>query len=294
MKRCRSMLFMPGNNPGMLTGAQSLGADCVIFDLEDAVARTEKDAARILIRHALTYMKPQGVSVAVRINALDTPFWKEDITAVVHGGADIILVPKTNSPDYVREAMAGLEAAEAEQRAEDARILVFALVESALGIENAFAVAAAHKRLGGMLLGAEDLTAELGAKRTAKGDEIFYARSRVVTACRAAGIRAIDTPFPFVADLEGLASDAAFAAQLGFDGKAVISPHHVVAVNAAFSPDPEQINWAGRVMAVARRAAGEGKGVASLDGMMIDLPVIKRAERILSMIDGPAEDAHAN
>jgi citrate lyase subunit beta/citryl-CoA lyase len=174
------------------------------------------------------------------------------------------------------------------------RSLVFALVESALGIENALAIASSHKRLGGILLGAEDLTAELGARRTAKGDEILYARSRIVMACRAAGIRAIDTPFPFVADPEGLDADAAFAAQLGFDGKAAISPHHVTAINSAFSPTPEQINWAGRVTAVARRAAEEGKGVVSLDGMMIDLPVIKRAERILSLIDGPLEDAHAN
>ncbi|MDR0239436.1 MAG: CoA ester lyase [Deltaproteobacteria bacterium] len=294
MKRCRSMLFMPGNNPGMLASAQSLGADCVIFDMEDAVAQTEKDAARILIRHALTYMRPQGVGVAVRINALDTAFWKEDIAAVVRGGADFVLAPKTNGPDYVRELMAGLEAAEAEHGVKDARIVVFALVESALGIENAFAIASAHKRLGGMLLGAEDLTAELGARRSAGGDEIFHARSRILMACRAAGIRAIDTPFPFVTDLEALAADAAFAAQLGFDGKAAISPHHIVTINAAFSPSPEQINWAGRVMAVARRAAGEGKGVASLDGMMIDLPVIKRAERILAMCDGPVEDFHAN
>jgi citrate lyase subunit beta/citryl-CoA lyase len=294
MKRCRTMLFMPGNNPGMLASAQSLGADCVIFDIEDAVALTEKDAARILIRHALTAMKPQGVGVAVRINALDTPFWKEDIAAVARGGADIILAPKADSQAYVLELMAALEAAEAEHGVEDRRIVVFALVESALGIENAFAVASAHKRLTGILLGAEDLTAGLGAKRTAKGDEILYARSRILMACRAAGIRAIDTPFPFVTDMEGLAADAAFAAQLGFDGKAVISPRQVVAINAAFSPGPEQINWAVRVMEVARRAAEEGKGVAVLDGMMIDLPVIKRAERILALIDGPLEDAHAN
>ena len=164
------MLFMPGNNPGMLTSAQSLGADCVIFDMEDAVARTEKDAARILIRNALTCMKPQGVGVAVRINALDTPYWKEDLAAVARGGADILLAPKTNGPDYVRKVAAALEAAELEQGVGDKRIIIFALIESSLGIENAFAVASAHERLGGMMLGAEDLTAELGAKRTPKGN----------------------------------------------------------------------------------------------------------------------------
>jgi citrate lyase subunit beta/citryl-CoA lyase len=288
------MLFMPGNNPGMLTSARSLGADWVIFDMEDSVPRTEKDSARILIRHALTCMRPQGVGVAVRINAPNTPFWKEDLAAVVRGGADIVLVPKTNSPDCVREVVAALEAVEAVHGADKGRIVVFALVETSLGIENAFAIATAHKRLGGIQLGAEDLTAELGARRTPKGDEILYARSRILMACRAAGIRAIDTPFPFVADMAGLAADAACAAQLGFDGKAVISPQHVVVVNAAFSPDPEQIDWAGRVMDVARRAAEEGKGAVSLDGMMIDMPVIKRAERILSLADGPQEYPLAN
>jgi len=288
------MLFMPGNNPGMLASAQCLGADCVIFDMEDAVPGTEKDAARILIRHALGAVKPQGASIAVRINALDTSFWRQDIAAAAQGGADIVLAPKIHGPDCVRELIAALEAAEAEHCTEGARIVVFALVESALGIEHTLAIATAHKRLGGMLLGAEDLTAELGAKRTAGGDEILYARSRIVMACRAAGIQAIDTPFPFVTDPEGLAADAARAAQLGFDGKAAISPHHVVAINAAFSPDPEQIDRARRVLAVARRAAGEGKGAVSLDGMMIDLPVIKRAERILSLIDGPVEDVHAH
>ena len=288
------MLFIPGNSPGMLTSAQSLGADCVIFDMEDSVAQTEKDTARILIRHALTDTRPYGVDVAVRINALGTPFWKEDIAAVVRGGADILVAPKTNSPDYVREIMAGLEAAELAQGVGEQRIVVFALIESALGIENAFAIASAHKRLGGILLGAEDLTAELGAERTPKGDEILYARSRIVMACRAAGIQAMDTPFPFVTDMAGLAADAAFAAQLGFDGKAAISPHHVVAINEAFSPSPAQINWANRVMEVARRAAKEGKGAASLDGMMIDLPIIKRAERILSLFNAPLEDMHAH
>lgn len=126
----------------------------------------------------------------------------------------------------------------------------------------------------------------MGAQRTAEGAEIAYARSRLLTACKAAGVLAIDTPFPFVSDLEGLEKDgAAFAVQLGFDGKAVISPHHVHRVNRAFVPAPEKINWARRVMAAARLAEAEGKGAVSLDGMMIDLPIIKRAERILLLAD---------
>lgn len=286
----RTFLFMPGNNPGMLANAAVLGADAVIFDLEDAVARTEKDAARILVRHALAAAHP-GVPAAVRVNALDTPFWREDIAAAVAGGADIILLPKTDCPEGVEQAASVMAAEEA--RLDRKPLALMALVESSLGVENAFAIARAHKRLAGILLGAEDLTAELGARRSARGDEIFYARSRVLMACKAAGVLAVDTPYPFVTDMEGLAADAALAAGMGFDGKAVISPHHVHAVNSAFSPAPEQVRWAERVLAAARRAEAEGKGAVSLDGMMIDAPVIKRAERYLLLAGRPVEAGYA-
>lgn len=291
MKRCRTLLFMPGNNPGMLANAGSLGADIVIFDLEDAVAQAEKDTARILVRNALTYMKP-ATGVTVRINALDTPYWQQDIQAAVQGGADYILAPKCAQPSDAHTLIQTIEDAE-NKAGRDKKILLFGLIESTLGVENAFALAGSHPRLAAILLGAEDLTAELGARRTPKGDEILYARSRVLMACRAAGIKALDTPFPFVTDLDGLKADAAFSAQLGFDGKAVISPHHVHDVNAAFSPSAEQVRWAERVMAVARRAEEEGKGAVSLDGMMVDLPIIKRAERILSRAATTSETCHA-
>ncbi|MDL2271970.1 CoA ester lyase [Desulfovibrio sp. OttesenSCG-928-I05] len=291
MNRCRTMLFMPGNNPGMLASAGSLGADIVIFDLEDAVAQAEKDTARILVRNTLTYLKP-ATEVTVRINALDTPYWKDDIDAAIQGGAEYILAPKCAQASDVHTLMGAIEEAEA-RTGTTKKLLLIALIESALGVENAFALATSHPRLTGILLGAEDLTAELGAKRTAVGQEILYARSRIVMACRAAGIKALDTPFPFVTDLEGLAADAAFSAQLGFDGKAVISPHHVHAVNEAFSPTAEQVRWAERVMVVARRAKEEGKGAVSLDGMMIDLPIIKRAERILSRAADTTETCNA-
>lgn len=281
---------MPGNNPGMLANAGVLGADAVIFDLEDAVPRAEKDTARILVRHALAAVHP-GVPVAVRINALDTPFWRDDIAAAVAGGADSILLPKTDCPEAVVQAASAMGTEEARLGRQP--LALMALVESSLGVENAFSIARAHERLTGILLGAEDLTAELGARRSAQGDEIFYARSRILMACKAAGILAVDTPYPFVTDMEGLAADASLAAGMGFDGKAVISPHHVHAVNSAFSPGHEQLRWAERVLAAARRAAGEGKGAVSLDGMMIDAPVIKRAERYLLLAGLSVEADHA-
>lgn len=280
--RNRTFLFMPGNNPGMLASAQCLGADVVIFDLEDAVAQTEKDAARALVSHALTGLRPQGVGVTVRINGLDTMHWQADLEAVVTAGVDFVMVPKMESPAHVLTVAHRMEDIRAKHPvAQEAGLL--AIIESPLGLEQAYAIATAHASLRGLLLGAEDLTAALGAQRTAQGAEIAYARARLLTACKAAGIWAIDTPFPFVSDMEGLEADAAFAVQLGFDGKAVISPHHVHKVNEAFMPAPEKVNWAHRVMTAARKATEEGKGAVSLDGMMIDLPIIKRAERILAL-----------
>ena len=282
MKHYRSLLFMPGNNPGMLASAGALGADAAIFDLEDAVARTEQDAARILVRNALTELRPEGIGVVVRINALDTPFWQDDIAEVVKGGPDFILQPKCTSPEDARTLIAAIEEREREYGAGRKPIRLLTLLETAAGIENAFAIASAHPKLAGMQLGAEDLTLELGAKRTPGGEEILYARTRLIMACKAAGVKSLDTPYPYVTDLEGLEKDAAFSAQLGFDGKTVISPQHVAAVNRAFTPPEEQLRWARRVMAVARKAEEEGKGAVSLDGMMIDLPIIKRAQLILS------------
>lgn len=293
MKRCRTLLFVPGNNPGMLGNAENLGADIVIFDLEDAVAQTEKDTARILVRNALIYLKPRKTEVVVRINGLDTPFWRRDIAAAVRGKTDYILLPKCSVPQDVLTVVAAVEEEEAKRADAGPAARLLALVETSVGIEGSVALAASHPRLAGMQLGAEDLTAELGAKRTARGDEILYARSRLIMACKTAGIKALDTPFPFVTDLEGLAADAALSAQLGFDGKTVISPHHVALVNEAFTPSEEQIRWANRVLAAARRAKAEGKGAVSLDGMMIDLPIIKRAERILSRTTEGTEMPHA-
>lgn len=278
LQRYRSLLFMPGNNPGMLTGAGALGADVVIFDLEDAVAQPEKDAARILVRRALLDMRPTNVECVVRINGLDTPYWQEDVAAAVSGGADIILLPKCESPEDFEQ----IQAVTGEQRANELPELM-ALVETAKGVENVSRITAWQGSLVGVMLGGEDFTADLGARRTPKGDELFYARSRILTACKAVRIKAIDSPFPFVADLEGLAQDADFAAQMGFDGKAVISPHHVHRVNEAFSPSLDQVEWATRVLVAAETAKKEGKGAIALDGMMVDLPIILRAERILSL-----------
>ncbi|MTI15936.1 CoA ester lyase [Rhodobacteraceae bacterium RKSG542] len=279
------MLFVPGNNPGMLISAPILGADCVIFDLEDAVAQNEKDAACILVGNALNNLNFGSVEAVVRINGLDTPFWRSDIAAIVSKNLSTVLVPKCDSPELVCELAAALAEEEDNKGLESGSISIMSIVESAIAVENCFQIAKSHPRMSGLLLGAEDLTADLCATRTLSGEEIAYARGRVVVAARAAGIDAIDTPFTNVDNHEGLRTDAALGKQMGFSGKALISPAHVRIVRAIFSPSSSEIDWATKIMAATEQAKIDGKGAFSVDGAMVDGPIIKRAQRILTVAE---------
>lgn len=278
----RSMLFMPGNNAGMLLNADALGADSVILDLEDAVSPAEKDSARILVRNALKYLKYSNCEIIIRINSTDTDFWKKDLDEIIPLKPHMIMPPKVNSAKDVQAVADYIEAVEKKHNIEKS-VSIIALIESAQGVENAFEIAKACDRVKAIFLGAEDLTADLRCKRTKKGDEIFYSRGRIVTAARAAGIDAYDTPFTDVEDEEGLRADAEFAKGLGFTGKAAISPRHVMAINEVFSPTVEEIEYAKEVMDIIRVAKEQGKGAISLRGKMIDAPIVERARQTLEM-----------
>ena len=279
----RSMLFLPGNNPNMLINSGSLGADAVIFDLEDAVSPDQKDAARILVRNTLKYMDLKGCERIVRINSIDTPYWQKDIDTVAPFAPELILLPKTGTAEDVRTASAYIT--EAEQRLGLAQntIGLMPLIETALGVENAFAIASADSRVQALFLGAEDLTADLQCKRTKEGQEIAYARSRLVTAARAAGVDVYDTPFTDVNDDEGIEVDTALAKALGFTGKSSISPRHVEVINRVFSPTLAEIEYAHEVMEVIVQAKAQGKGAIALHGKMVDAPIVARAKRTLQM-----------
>lgn len=279
----RSMLFMPGNNAGMLLNADILGSDAIILDLEDAVSPAEKDSARILVRNALRYLGYKGVEVVVRINAIDTDFWKQDLREIVPCQPDIILPPKINCAEDIKTVDAYITELENELKLPAGKIRLVPLLETALGVENAYQIASATPRVAAMLLGAEDLTADLQCKRTKGGDEIFYSRTRVVVAARAAGVDCYDTPWTDVEDLEGLEKDAAFAKALGFTGKASISPRHLTTINRVFSPTMADIEYARDVMECIAAAKAEGKGVVSLRGKMIDAPIVARARQVLEM-----------
>lgn len=279
----RSMLFLPGNNPNMLINGNCLGADAVIFDLEDAVSPAEKDAARILVRNTIRYMDFTGCEIIVRINSIDTPYWKQDLDMILPCQPDLILLPKTGSAQDVLSVDAYMHDVEIRLGFAKNTVGLMPLIETAMGVENAFSIASACSRVKALFLGAEDLTADLQCKRTKEGREIEYARTRLVVAARAAGVDVYDTPFTDVNDDEGIVTDAALAKALGFTGKASISPRHVEVINSVFSPTPKEIDYAYEVMEAIETAKAQGKGAIALHGKMIDAPIVARAERTIAM-----------
>lgn len=273
----RTMLFIPGNNPGMLQNGGVFGADSVILDVEDAVAPGEKDAARLLVAHALLNVDYGHSETVVRINTLDT-FGKEDIKAIVPCEPDLLLVPKVETVSDIKEVVALVTAAEV---AGQKKVNLVALLETPRGIAEAYNIAQADERVVALALGAEDYTAALGANRTKQGTEIFTARTAVINAAAAAGIQSIDTPYTDANDEQGLLEDTQTAKQLGFKGKLAINPRQIDVIHEVFNPTMHDIEWAERVVEAIRLAEAEGSGVASLHGKMVDAPVVNRAERIL-------------
>ena len=282
----RSMLFLPGNTPNIIVNGDALGADAVILDLEDAVSPSEKDAARILVRNAVRTLGFSGVELIVRINSIDTPYWKDDLDEIVPLRPSLIMPTKVSCAEDV--AAVDSYIAEVEQRcgvSEPVRLIP--LIETAAGLENAYRIASAS-RVAAVFLGAEDLTADLRCPRTKEGREIFYARSRMVSAARAAGVDVYDTPFTDVNDDEGALEDARFARSMGFSGKAAISPRHVRFINEAFSPTPAEVEYAYEVLEAIRQAKEQGRGAVSLRGKMIDAPIVARARQTIEMAEAIA------
>ena len=281
----RSMLFLPGNNPNMLINGNCLGSDAVIFDLEDAVSPAEKDAARILVRNTMRYMDFRGCEIIVRINSIDTPYWKQDLDAIMPEKPALILLPKTGTAQDALEADAYMTEVEEKLGFAPNTVGLMPLIETAMGVENAFAIASSTKRIQALFLGAEDLTADLQCKRTKEGKEIEYARTRLVVAARAAGVDVYDTPFTDVNDDEGIVKDAQYAKALGFTGKSSISPRHVEVINSVFSPTQKDVDYAYEVMEAIALAKAQGKGAIALHGKMIDAPIVTRAQRTIDMAE---------
>lgn len=276
----RSMLFLPGNSPNILLNADFLGSDAIILDLEDAVAPTEKDSARILVRNAITSLGYTR-EVIVRINPVESPYWQKDLQQIIKVKPDMIMPTKVSCAQDVKIVSEYIGQMEEEYGIPQGTVKMIPLIETAMGVENAFEIASADPRVTAIFLGGEDFTADLRCKRTKGGNEIFYARSRMVVAARAAGVDVYDTPWTDVEDYEGLVEDAKFAKSLGFTGKSSISPRHIPFINEVFSPTEEEIQYARDVFECIEKAKAEGKGVVSLRGKMIDAPIVARARQVL-------------
>lgn len=270
----RSMLFIPGNSPGMIQNADVFDSDCIIIDLEDSVALDEKDSARMLLKELMQSLSFEETEMIVRINPLDTIYYEADVEALANLKIDAVLLPKADVKSVLDLSNRLMKM--------NSPIKIFVLIETALGVEQVYDILNASDRCLGLMLGGEDLCVDLGCERTKEGMEIFYARSRVLNAARALKKVAIDTPFTDTNDVTGLKKDTRFAKRLGFDGKAAINPRQILEINTIFSPTEAEINYAKRVIDAEQRALEEGKGVFSLDGKMVDLPIIKRAKKVIS------------
>lgn len=279
----RSVLFTPGDQGGMLRKAPGAGADVLVFDLEDAVAPSKKAAARETVTEVLSDPEfDPDAELCVRVNPVGAGA-QTDVSAIapVANAVDSLMLPKTGAADDV-------ETLAVTCREHDLDPTVLALVESAAGVLAAAEIAAVPAT-DALVFGAEDLAADLGATRTEDGTEVLYARQRVVTAASAHEVDAIDTVYTDIEDTEGLAAAAADAAGLGYDGKMAIHPAQVTPINDAFTPAPERIEWAQRVLDAQDEAAAKDRGVFRVDGEMIDAPLIAQAEQIITRAEAAGD-----
>ncbi|MHB2148870.1 aldolase/citrate lyase family protein [Calditrichota bacterium LG25] len=276
----RSRLYLPGDQPKLMLNAAIHQPDGLILDLEDSVAPSRKDDTRILVRNALRALEFKGCERMVRINQL--PLGLKDLEEVLPHKVDVLLLPKIESPEQIQqienkvdEVLSGLD--------EKREVFFMPIIESALGVMNAYPIAAASKRNVALAIGLEDYTADIGAQRTNEGKESFFARSVIVNAARAAGIQPIDTVFSDVQDMEGLKASVLEAKSLGFDGKGCIHPRQIQPIHEAFAPTTDEIEKAKRIVLAFEEAEKKGLGVVSLGSKMIDPPVVKRAVRTIEL-----------
>ena len=274
----RSRLYLPGSEPKYYINASLHAPDAVILDLEDSVHRAEKDAARILVRNTLRAVDFGPCERMVRINQL--PLGLEDLAEVVGESPDLILIPKVETPEQVQAADRMIGEIKARSGV-NRPIWIMPIVESALGIENAFAIAAATENVAALTIGLEDYTADLGVVKTAEGRESQYARSRIVNAAHAAGIQAIDSVFSDVADMDGLRRWAEASRATGFEGMGCIHPGQIRVIHQAFQPAAIEIEKAQKIVAAFDEAQSKGLAVVSLGSKMIDPPVVHRALKLV-------------
>ncbi|MCU1787652.1 citrate (pro-3S)-lyase subunit beta [Pectobacterium polaris] len=276
----RSMLFLPGANAAMLSNAFIYKPDSIMLDLEDAVSLREKDTARLLVFHALQHPMYRDIETVVRINQLSTPFGLLDLEAAVRGGADVIRLPKTDSTDDVDELEHHLVRIEKACGREVGSTRIMAAIESAVGVINAVAIARSSERMIGIALAAFDYVMDMQTER-GDGTELFYARCAVLHAARAAGIDAFDVVYPNVNDDAGFLKEVDLIRRLGFNGKSLINPRQIELLHNAYAPTQDEVDYSHLVIKAAEEGERAGLGVISLNGKMIDGPIIDHARSVL-------------
>lgn len=279
----RTMMFVPGNNPAMVKDAGIYGADSIMFDLEDAVSMAEKDAARDLVYEALQTQDYGDAELVVRVNGQDTPYYANDVRAMVKAGIDVVRLPKAEDAEMVKKLDADIMAAEKEFGREEGSTMLMAAIESAKGVINAYQIASASDRMMGIALSAEDYTTDMKTHRYPDGAELEFARNMVLHAARAAGVAAFDTVFTNMNDTEGFYRETEYIHQLGFDGKSLVNPRQIPMVNKVYEPTKKEIENAKNVENAIKEAKLKGSGVISMNGQMVDRPVVLRAERVMRL-----------
>lgn len=281
----RTSLYASGANPINMIQAAFYNEDCLVYDMEDSVPAAEKDTARLLIYNTVRYHRPANKYVIIRVNGIYSEYIDEDLEAAVRARPDAIRIPKVEYPEEAVRICKRIADIEAEAGLEVGKIEVWCNIESYLGLINAYEIATADTRIVALALGAEDFTASMKSHRTKEGLEIFYARNALLTACRHAGIEAIDAVFSDINDVEGLKEDTALTRNLGFDGKTCVHPRQIDVVNSFFTPSEKEVKYALRVLEAVEEGARQKKGAVTLDGSMIDKPMELRARTTLAQAE---------
>lgn len=279
----RTMMFLNVQKPGLIKDPYIYKPDSIMLDLEDAVAEKEKDAARFSLYHALQEIDYHGVERVVRINGLDSPYWKEDIRCAVAGGCDTIRIPKTESAQDVKAVETEVENAEKEFGISEGRTLIMAALESARGIMKALDICEASERLFGIALSGGDYTKDLQTHITGTGVELMGARQNMVIAARAAGVQCFDTVYTDLDDMDGFKKDVETIHLMGFDGKSIINPRQIEVVHEIFTPSQKDIIFAEKVVKEIDDKKAKGIGVFTVDGKMIDIAFYDGAKRTIEL-----------
>jgi citrate lyase subunit beta / citryl-CoA lyase len=281
----RSWMFVPGNKQRFLDKAAESDVDSVLLDLEDGVLPSEKARAREMIAETLA-RKSFTPRRYVRVNAMNTPWYSEDIEAILGLGLDGVCLPKVESAGELNRLGHRLTGFEMTNGLPDGSVRILAAIESAAAIQNLREIAQAGDRVVGLMFGAEDFALDigLGTKREAEAAELLYARSAIVMAAAARHILSIDGVFPDLDDEEGMRRDVWQARRLGFTSKSTFNPRQVSQINAVFSPQPDEIEYAERVISAFEEAKSRGDASVAVGGQLVDLPILRRAERIMELV----------